>query len=109
MTEMEWSNPLGLTSKAGGFRAKIRTTARESESFVPLQTSLNRGDRVKGEEHGKHLNLPHQKYTNKQLFKKHCFQVMLTLQTGSMQVLPSVMKMSPVLLHTLYVMVAAVY
>lgn len=40
MTEMEWSNPLGLTSKAGGFRAKIRTTARESESFVPLQTSL---------------------------------------------------------------------
>lgn len=27
----EWSNPLGLTSKAAGFRVKIRTTVKDSE------------------------------------------------------------------------------
>lgn len=31
VTEMEWSNPLGPTSKAAGFRVKIRTTVKDSE------------------------------------------------------------------------------
>ena len=39
VTETEWSNPLGPTSKAGGFGEKIRTTVKDSEELPNSSTT----------------------------------------------------------------------
>lgn len=39
VTETEWSNPLGPTSKAGGFGEKIRTTVKDSEELPKLSAT----------------------------------------------------------------------
>lgn len=40
VTETEWSNPLGPTSKAGGFGEKIRTAVKDSEELPKLSDTL---------------------------------------------------------------------
>lgn len=39
VTETEWSNPLGPTSKAGGFGEKIRTAVKDSEELPKLSAA----------------------------------------------------------------------
>lgn len=53
VAETEWSNPLGPTSKAGGFGEKIRTTVKDSEE-LPKLPATSRSAVTTSEEAEKH-------------------------------------------------------